>query len=125
MDQHDEMLHTAWADLRGWLDGAEVAQALEQPSVLAGWTVRELIAHLGRAFTTMTGLRPSDEPPLPMLDYVAAYRPVASGIATATRKQAAEIEGDVLLVVDQLVADGLAGLAQTTAEVVQGPRGPI
>ena len=125
MDTDDELLGTSWADLRGWLGAPAVAAALERPSVLDAWTVRELIAHLGRAFSTLTGLQATGDPPLPLLDYVAEYRPVAKGIATATRKQAAEIDGDVLAAVDELVADGLAALAATTADVVRGPRGPI
>lgn len=125
MDAHDELLHGAWADLRGWLGQAAVADGLGRRSVLEAWSVRELIAHLGRAFTTLTGLVPTDDPPLAVLTYVAAYRPVATGIADATREQAAAIEGDVLAAVDRLVADGLAALASVDAPVVRGPRGPI
>lgn len=125
MDTYDELLRTTWAELRGWLGAPEVAAAADRPSVLEAWTVRELIAHLGRSFTTLTGLQPTNEPPLSLLDYVAAYRPVAAGIASATREQAAEIDGDVVAAVEQLADDGLAALARTTAEVVRGPRGPI
>lgn len=125
MTDQDELLHTAWAELRGWLDGPAVAAALDRPSVLEGWTVRELVAHLGRAFTTLTGLVPTDDAPLSIVDYVTSYREAAEGIATATRQQAAELGDDVLAAVDRLAADALAALAEVTAEVVRARRGPI
>lgn len=54
----DEVLARQWAAFRGWLDRPQATESLERPSVLEGWAVRDLIAHVGRCFTTIPTATP-------------------------------------------------------------------
>ena len=59
---------------------------LSQPSVLSGWTVRQLAGHLVYAHRTLREslARPSAERPLPIHAYVRGYRPNAEAIFQAS-----------------------------------------
>lgn len=121
----DEVLRAAWGELRDWLAQPAMAAALDRPSVLEGWTVRELVAHLGRSFTTLARAEPTDEAPLALLAYVHAYGSAAREIFDGTRDLAATLPADLVPAVEALAAAGLAALAELTTPVVRGPRGPI
>ena len=49
----ENLLRAQWLRLRDWVDRLDLAVDTE-PSVLAGWTVAELVAHLGRAMAALT-----------------------------------------------------------------------
>ena len=42
-----ELLRRQWTELRAWLDRGDVRRHGSSPSILPGWTVRDLVVHLG------------------------------------------------------------------------------
>ena len=121
----DALIADQWATLRAWVERPDVLAHLDQPSVLDGWTVADLIAHVGRSFTTLAGVEPADGIPLTLRAYVATYPDAADEIAEGTRTLAAELSTDLLPGIDRLAADGLARLAALNATVVRARRGLI
>lgn len=122
----DSVLAAQWAALREWMGQPAVTAGLEQPSVLAGWTVRDLIAHCARSLTTIgaTTVAHGDEPQS-LLAYISHYPAAASEITTGTRALAIELGEDLLPAVDRLAREAFAALERITAQVVIAPRGPI
>lgn len=104
-------------------------------SVLDGWTVADLIAHVARSGSAMTQLHPVEVAPLPIGGYVSAYAAAAAQIATGTRALAVETAGDRVGAIDTGWAPAMAALAALGSlgagdvashdPVVQGPRGAI
>jgi len=122
----DEILARQWTVLRGWLDRPLVTESLERPSVLEGWSVCDLIAHVGRCFTTIpTAVPVTDVAPLSLHGYVTGYASAADEIAEGTRALAVEFGDDLLGSVDRLAVEGFAALSALDAPIVRGPRGPI
>jgi uncharacterized protein (TIGR03083 family) len=114
------------AVVRTWI--AELPAAdVDRPSVLAGWTVGDLIAHVARSGNALLQLRPTDEAPLELGRYVSAYAAAAAEIADGTRALAVETAGDRIGAVDASWRAALAALDDFGAgdRVVAGPRGPI
>ncbi len=111
---------TQWART---VDRADEAR----PSVLAGWTVADLLAHLARSGGTLAQLAPSSADPLPISTYVSAYAAAAADIAEGTRALAVETSADRVGAIERAWRAGLAGLdAFGSADpVVQAARGPI
>jgi len=107
-----------------WLRDLPEAAFL-QPSVLAGWSLRDLAGHLVYAHRTLRESlgRPSSEPPLPIHVYVRGYRPNAEAIFDASR--AAADAPDVVGGLQAEVEACTAALAEQRSPVVRGPRGPI
>ena len=105
------------------------AEAFALPSVLPGWDVRTLTAHLVMAHQTLiTALAtPASEPAVPIERYVQGYRPGAASIAHRTQETAGDSPGPELVEQLSAVVDTLAArLAEPApAAVVVGPRGPI
>ncbi|WP_024285754.1 maleylpyruvate isomerase N-terminal domain-containing protein [Cellulomonas sp. KRMCY2] len=126
----EDVLRAQWLRLRPWVHGLE-EDARELPSVLGGWTVEDLVAHLGRAMDALTHARPSapGTVPLTLGEYVGSYPERAVEIAATTRELAAEIRDDPLPAVDRRVEAALAQLAVLRDlgpdPVVQARRGPI
>ena len=111
-----------------WL-GELPQEDFSQPSVLPGWDVRTLTAHLVMAHQTLiAALRtPTSEPPVPIERYVQRYRPGAESIAHRTRGTAGDLPGPELV---ELLGAVLETLAERLADpappaVILGPRGPI
>jgi uncharacterized protein (TIGR03083 family) len=110
-----------------WLDDLP-PQTFDEPSVLDGWTVGLLVAHL---VLMREGLeralgRPTDEPATSAAEFVSRYRPAVEAIAEGTRTAAAE------RTVPELIArirdlDGVQAAAGGVADraTVIGGRGPI
>ena len=135
LDRATTSLHRQWETLRGWV-GDAVADPdvdLTAPSVLPGWTVAELVAHLGRAMDALAAVRPAPPgtSPLSLGSYLAGYAAGAADIAETTRTLAAAIGDDLLGGVDRMVQGAFDHLDRLVASdgspdaVVMARRGPI
>jgi len=118
-----------WAALRAWIvalpPGAE-----ELPSALDGWTVGDLVAHLGRAVDLLAraGAAEPGAEPLSIGAYVSAYPGVAPMIAQGTRELSRATADDRLAAVDAsfaVAASAIDGFGGEGRRVVQATRGPI
>jgi len=115
------------AALADWL--AELPEdAFAAPSVLPGWDLRTLVAHV--AFVQRgLGARLADrttDAPVPIAEYVRAYRPHAADIDEATR-DLADAHGPAELIALLRDAEATRGMAEGVAPrtTVVGGRGPI
>ncbi|RIQ36728.1 maleylpyruvate isomerase family mycothiol-dependent enzyme [Jiangella rhizosphaerae] len=81
--------------LRGWVAGLP-PQHWTGPSVLPGWTVAELAAHIALVADSVTALAvaPRGVRAQTVNDYLAAYAPVAGELADRTRTIAADAGHD-------------------------------
>lgn len=126
----EDALRAQWARLRDWVEDLDDA-ALARPSVLDGWSVADLVAHLGRAMNALTACQPADPGtrPLSFGEYVAGYESGAAQIAQTTRELSADLADDRLGGVERLVEEAFAHLVtlRTLAAdpVVVARRGPI
>jgi uncharacterized protein (TIGR03083 family) len=77
---------------RGWL-AQLTSEEFARPSVLPGWDIRMLTAHLVMINEGLPRIlaKPSDEAPLPVADFISRYRPAAAAIAEATHATAGEL----------------------------------
>ena len=113
--------------LDAWLQ-ALPADAYGRPSVLDGWDVRLLVAHLLLIERGLVRVlkQPSREKPLAPYAFVARYRPSAEAIGTSTHDTAAEHTGPELTAQFGTSLDVVAAtLADAYPAVVQAPRGPL
>ena len=96
-------LHDQWDRLRRWVGDVVDDHVADEPSVLDGWTVAELVAHLGRAMDALAVCVPLPDGTVPLTlgEYVGTYAERAAGIAQVTRELAVEIADDPLGAVDQ------------------------
>ena len=108
----------------GWLRRLD-QDALARPSVLAGWTVRQLAGHLVVAHRTLRESlgRASTDRPLPVHRYVQGYRPNADQIGDAGRS-AADVD-DVVAALGAEIEHCAEALAGRLPPVALGPRGPL
>jgi len=99
-----------------------------RPTVLTGWDVRMLVAHLlliERGTVRVLGL-PSSEKPLSPYAFVARYRPSVEAIAASTAETAGEHSGPELVVALGEAIDAVkAALTGSHPPVLQAPRGPF
>lgn len=129
------LLATQWSVLRNWLgwlldDEDDGLWSLPQsPSTLPGFTVAELIAHVGRAMDALAAAEPAEPGtiPLTLAEYVGTYPERATEIARLTREIAATIADSPLVAVDAMAAAAFDRLAELGPEdlVVQARRAPI
>jgi uncharacterized protein (TIGR03083 family) len=112
--------------LRDWL-AVLPADVMNLPSVLPGWTVRHLAAHLALVANSVARLEqaPRDERPLSIAQYVARYADAAGSIDAATR--AKSDDGDPLAALDERLAAATATVQRLGSgdPVVAAGRGPI
>ena len=129
------LLERQWTTLRTWLgwiiddDDEGLWPTPDSPSVLPGFTIAELTAHLGRAMDALA-VTQAAEPgtvPLTLAEYLGTYPDRAKEIAQVTRELAAEIAPAPLAAVDEMAAAAFARLAELGPEdrVVQARRAPI
>lgn len=123
------VLRRQWRTLRGWVGEVVDERAGATASVLDGWTVADLVAHLGRAMGALAACEPlpAGTVPLSLAEYLGTYAGRASDIDRVTRELAAEIADDPLRHVDALVAAAFRRLDELgpADRVVQARRGPV
>ncbi len=126
----ENLLRAQWLRLRDWVDRLDLAVDTE-PSVLAGWTVAELVAHVGRAMDALTPAQPAapGTVPLTLAEYVGTYPGRAADIQETTRQIAAQIAHDPLPAVERMAEAAFAQLSVLrdlgADPVVQARRGPV
>ena len=130
-----QLLAEQWTTLRTWLgwlldaDDDNLGPVPAFPSVLPGFTVAELVAHVGRAMDALAATRPAEPGtvPLTLAEYLGTYPDRATEIARLTHEIAREIEPAPLPAVDAMAAAAFARLAELGPEdcVVQARRAPI
>jgi len=127
VDVPDRLLQRQWYRLRAWLEENDVLSHAEDPSGLGGWTVGDLVAHLGLGLRLVLGITeaPEGTPPISLREYVAAYPPGAAGIVEQTQDLARELAPDLLGGLDSVAAESFAALARIETPVVVARRGPI
>ena len=115
----ENLLRAQWLRLRDWVDERELATS-DAPSVLDGWTVADLVAHLGLAMGTLTRAEPAppDAVPATLAELVAGYPGRADEIVETTRAGAREIAGDPLPAVERMAEAAFARLDE-----LRGPGG--
>ena len=123
----DLLLQRQWTRLRAWLEDNRVLSHAGEPSGLEGWTVGDLVAHLGLGLRLVHGITeaPEGTVPISLREYVAAYPPGAAGIAEQTHELAGELAPDVLAGLDVVAEESFQALARIESPVVLARRGPI
>jgi uncharacterized protein (TIGR03083 family) len=122
-------LHAQWDLLRSWVADVVDEDVADAPCVLPGWTVAELVAHLGRAMEALAVCvpLPAGTVPLTLGEYVGTYADRAADIAETTRRLAAQIAHDPTAEVDARARTAFARLDELGPDdlVVQARRGPV
>src|ERR1035437_549431 len=95
VDAAIDLLHTQWDRLRDWIPAIVDDQ---EPSLLDGWTVADLVAHVGRSLSLTTGSIAAPEGTLPVSlgAYVGQSPSRAGEIAEGSRRLAAPIAEEPL-----------------------------
>lgn len=123
------VLRRQWRVLRDWVGEVVEEGGAGTPSVLDGWSVADLVAHLGRAMDALAVCEPvpAGTVPLSLAEYLGTYAGRAADIDRVTRELAAEIADDPLRHVDARVAAAFARLdgLGPADRVVQARRGPV
>src|SRR5450830_1982934 len=124
-----DVLRAQWALLRRWLDTVAETAAAATPSVLDGWTVADLIAHVGRSMSALAACEPAPHGtvPLTLAEYVGSYAAGADSITAITHALATEIAAAPLAGIDALATaafDRLDAFGRSD-RVVLARRGPI
>lgn len=129
--ESEHLLDEAWGALRTWLAVLDPAR-YDDASVLAGWTVRDLVAHCARALDAVTALEPATRATAgaSLADYLAGYNAApgdAERISRITRELADATRNDPLGAVDAAYAAARHALDDLpiATTVVVGRRGPV
>ena len=121
-----DLLRIQWDRLRAWLPAIVDDH---RPSVLEGWTVADLVAHLARAVGLLARIEPAPEGTVPVTlgEYLGQYPNRAAEVAEMTREYAAEIAPDPLAAIDAMADDSFRRLDELRSAdvVVPARRAPI
>lgn len=126
----EDVLRSQWLRLRRWI-GELDEESVRRPSVLPGWSVADLVAHLGRSLDALAACQPAPAGTTPQTfaEYIGRYADGAESIDRTTRALAAEIAEDPLGAVDALAAGAFGQLTVlhdlAPDPVVVARRGPI
>ena len=123
----DALLEQSGTVLR-WLQGL-ASEAFERPTVLPGWSVRQLAGHL---LLVHTGLaqsldQPTKEPALQVHEFVKRYRRDVEMITAATLEASAGLTGSEVVAQLESAIDDLANKLEAgvqTSRVISTRRGP-
>lgn len=122
-----QIVREQWDTLRAWLDEIDVHDA--RPSVLEGWTVADLVAHLARCHRVIPAatVAPPGVQPQSLAEYLSGYAADAALFAEGTREQTREISADPLGAIDTAAARAWEALEAFGPDdvVVLAKRGPI
>jgi uncharacterized protein (TIGR03083 family) len=130
LDTLTSTLGRQWERLHRWLAQLD-EDALAGPSVLTGWSVADLVAHLGRAMDALAVTRVAEPGtvPLTLAEYLGTYPERAEEISEVTHDLAARIAHAPVAEVDGMARGAVARLAELRAEpgdpVLQARRAPI
>jgi uncharacterized protein (TIGR03083 family) len=125
-----QTLRRQWQRLHRWAGQLDDV-ATARPSVLSGWTVADLIAHLGRAMDALAVARPAEPGtvPITLAEYLGGYPDRAEQISEVTHDLAARISHDPLGEVEAMAQAALDRLDELRRlgddPVVQARRAPI
>lgn len=111
-----------------WLQGL-APEAFERPTVLPGWSVRQLAGHLLLVHTGLTQSldQPSKEPALHIHEFVKRYRRDVEMITAATLEASAGLTGSEVVTQLESAIDDLAIKLEAgvqTSQVISTRRGP-
>ena len=97
----------------GWLQGL-APEAFERPTVLPGWSVRQLAGHLVLVHTGLAQSldQPTREPALPIHEFVKRYRRDVEMITAATLEVSADLSGPEVVAQLESAIDDLASQAR-------------
>lgn len=122
-------LRAQWATLRPWIAVHVDTASGALPSILAGWDVADLVAHVGRGMSALTAVEPAPAGTVPLAlgEYLAGYGAGAAVIAQTTRELTTTIAPDPLAAIDAFAAAAFARLDALGPheQVVVARRGPI
>lgn len=123
-------LRSQWDHLDAWLRalGPDLDDLAGRPSGVDGWSLGELLSHLGRALETLAiaGPVPPGTVPLTFAEYLGTYPERAAEIDDATRALDRRLAPDRLGGVEDLARTALRRLDDLQGQrVVQARRGPI
>ena len=112
----------------GWLQGLP-PETFERPTVLPGWTVRQLSGHLVHVHTgCLASLdQPTTDAALPIHEFVTRYRRDVEMIMAATLEASAGLTGPEVVARLESAIDDLAGRLEAgvrLAQVIMTRRGP-
>lgn len=111
-------LREQWDLLRAWLEQLP-DPASSEPSTLPGWSIADLVAHLGRVMDSISALRPlgpdDDDDPLDLSEYLATYAEAdPAHFDRITHELAASIADDPLTHLDRMADRAFARVDELT-----------
>lgn len=118
-----------WSLVREWLDTL-TDDEWQRPSAVLGWRISDLVAHFGLIADSISAAveRLSDEKPLRLGDYLAAYAEAAGDIDSATRAASRADRELALFTLDAAAAQAEQAFEDRTLQgnpVVAARRGPV
>lgn len=123
------LLRTQWDVLVEWLDEADLEDdTYDSPSQISGWTVGELVSHLGRSMDALavTTPVPAGTVPMSFAEYLGTYPNRADEITAVTRELDSAIRDNRVTAIRTHGERALAQLDELAGnDVVQARRGPI
>ncbi|MCC2336275.1 maleylpyruvate isomerase N-terminal domain-containing protein [Cellulomonas wangsupingiae] len=122
-------LRAQWDRLHDWVEVMADPRLGRESSVLAGWTIVDLWAHLGRAMDALAVCTPAPAGTVPLTlgEYLGSYAGRAADVAETTRQLAAEHALDPVGYVTSSARQAFATLERLGPgdPVVQARRGPV